>query len=818
VQLITQNLLYAWRQLRHSPEFALLAIVTLALGIGANTAMFTVVENVLLRPLPYADSDKLIYVGTDGEGSPGPVSWPDYRDIRESASTISATAAYANDVGVIQTQDASVSVVTTEVTPNLFEILGVPPLRGRAFTKEEGQPNGPTAVILSEGLWRKVFGAGTQLVNQSVRVNGQQRTVIGVMPRSFRFPESAGPDVENGLWLPAQPTADMLQDRGYHFFTILAKPAAGVALKQVQAELALIATRTRNADSKADRNLSFRAVLYREIVTGPVKQIFLALVAALGLVLLIACANVANLLIARCLGRQHEFAVRAALGSGKGRLAAQMVVEAGLVSVLGCALGLLIAYWITAAIHNLPPGTIPRADAIQVRWTVILFLGAIATLTTLLSALLPALFVSHTEPQNVLQAGSRSLGTKSIRAKLAGWLVIGEVALSVLLLIATGLLFRTLWGLEHTKLGFETKSITSFIAMPANSADNSPGSVAALVYQPLLEGLTNTPGVDSAALVTAPPLSGTDVQAAFRVVGWPRQTQRGLQARLTAVSEQYERLMSTPILRGRNIGEQDAASAPFVATINETLARKYFSGKEPLGQQLDLGGKATGMLKRYTIVGVVADQIDNSTSEPPKPLLMLPYRQIPPSSVFYPALLKTMVHFVVKTHGAMLIAPATRALFHRIAPDLALDNFQTMQEVVDQSNFGARLGLYLIGAFAALAVLMVIAGLYGVLTQVVKHRQREFGVRMALGATRPSIVRMVLLQGSVIVATGLAVGIVLALSTGRLIKSFLYGVTPLDAITYVFVSFSLLAIGIIAALLPAWRAASFEPMKALRET
>jgi putative ABC transport system permease protein len=827
MQTIVQSLRHAWRQLRLAPEFAFLAVITLALGIGANTAMFTVVENVLLRPLPYKDADKLAYIGTAGAETPGAVAWLDYRDINEQARTLGSVAGYSNDVGVVQSRGASISVVTTEATPNLFEVLGVAPLCGRTFVKAEGLANGPQAVLLSEGLWRKVLGGDTGAMGQVVRVNGRERTVIGVMPKSFRFPEAGGEDVENGLWLPMQPTPERLKDRTYRFISILATPARGATLPQVQAELSRIAASIRGSDPTADRKLAFRVVSYLETITGQVRPVFLALVAALGLVLLIACANLANLLTARCLARRHEFAVRAALGSGQGRLIGQMIVEAGLLCVIGCGLGLLCAYWITAAIHRLPPGTIPRAETIEVRWTVVLVLGAIATLTTVLSALLPALFAARTNPQAALQAATRSLGTKSAGARVAGFLVMGEVALSTVLLVATGLLFLTLWSLEHTRLGFDTTNVTTFSAMPADaagfgnvtaSAGRAPVSVATTVYQPLLEGLSHLPGFRQAALITAPPLAGIDLQMSFRVVGSPDDGAQSPQARTAAVSGGYERLMGTPVLRGRGLSEQDTANTAFVATINEALARKYFAGKDAVGQQLDLGGAFTGMLKLYTIVGITADQIDTGTAQAPQPLLLLPYQQIPPSSLFYPVLLKTLVHFVVKTRGNIAVAPAARLLFRGIAPDLALDHFRTMQEVVDQSNFGTRLGLYLIGAFAGLAVLMVATGLYGVLAQVVNLRQREFGVRMALGATRESLVRMVLLRGSAIIALGLAVGMVLAVSAGRLIKSFLYGVKPLDGGTYLFVAIALLTVGTLAGLLPAWRAASAEPMKALRET
>ncbi|MBV9157384.1 MAG: ABC transporter permease [Acidobacteriaceae bacterium] len=827
MQTMIHNLRYAWRQLRHSPGFTFLGVVTLALGIGANTAMFTVVESVLLRPLPYIDSNRLLHIGLAGTESSGFGSWLDYSDIKDRARTLYGVAAYSNDIAVVQSKDSSVSVVASEVTPNLFQILGVQPLRGRTFLKSEGQANGPQAVLLSEGLWREVFGADPSIVGRSVRVNGHELTVVGVMPRTFRFPESAGPDMEKGIWLPVLPTPEMLKERGYRFLSILAKPALGITAPQVQAELDVIAKRIRDTDSRATRTLTFRAQAYHEMITGPVRHVFLALVAALGLVLLIACANVANLLIARCLARQHEFAVRTALGSGLRRLICQVIVEAGLLSALGSALALLIAYWITAAIHMLPPGMIPQAEEIRVRWTVVLVLCGIATVTTAFSAVLPALFVARTDRQSILQATYRSLGTKSIKAKIGGWLVAGEVALSALLLVAAGLLFRTLWSLEHAVLGFETAGITSFIAVPADAsgfgnmmpgaAGTEPASVATTVYVPLLEALRHTPGFRDAALITALPFSGFDVRTSFQVVGWPHDVEHGFQVKLTAVSGGYEKLMGTPVLRGRGIREQDGVNAPFVATINQAMARKYFAGKDPLGQRLDLGGKEIGMLKPYTIVGIIADQIDTGTSQPPQPLVMLPYQQIPTSSLFYPPLLNTVVHFVVKTRGNVNVAPSARATFHRIAPNLALDNFQTMQEAVDQSNFGARLGLYVIAAFAGLAVLMVIAGLYGVLSQIAGQRSREFGVRMALGATRQSILTTVLSRGLAIIAVGLAVGIVLASSMGHLIKAFLYGVKPLDTSTYVFVALVLLVVGTLGALVPAWRAASFEPVKTLRE-
>ena len=809
-----QNIRYACRQLRHSPEVTILAVMSLALGIGANTAMFTVVESVLLRPLPYAEPDLLMNVNAAGGQSAGALSWLDYLDVRNQSRSLATVAAYANDVGVIQTANSTLSISTAEITPNIINILGVHPMMGRTFADDEGQANGPQAVLISEELWRQTLGANRAVLGRNLRVNGHDRTIIGVMPKSFRFPESAGKETEKGLWLPMQPTADMLQQRGYDFLTILAKSNSSAETPRVQAELNLIAKHIRATDPGADPKLNFRALPYLETITGPVRPVFLALVAALGLVLLIVCANVANLLTARCIGRQHEFAVRAALGSGHGRLVAQMIAEAGMLSLLGCGLGLLLAYWITVAIHSLPPGIIPRSESIEVRWTVLLALGAIASLTTILSALLPALFIAGTDPQAALRAGSRSLSNRSLKARAGGWLIGGEVALSALLLIAAGLLFRTMWDLEHTRLGFDATNVTSFTAMPAGDA---PASMPTTIYRPLLEALRQTPGFHDAALATAPPFSGFDLQTNFRTLGQAANTQTEPSARLTALSGRFQELLGTPVIHGRNITEQDTANSPFVAVINQTFAKKYFAQKESLGRQLDLGGTATGMIKPYTIVGVIGDQVDTSASQPPQPLLMLPYQQVPADSLYYPPLLRNQVHFLVKTRGNIAAAPVARAIFRRLAPDLAVDNFQTMQQAVDQSNFSSRLGFYLIGAFAGLAILMVIAGLYGVLSQVVSQRRREFGLRMALGATRQSIVRSVLLQSSGIVSIGLGVGITLASFLGRMVQSFLYGVKPMDTATYAFAIVALFLVGAGAALVPAWRAASFEPVKALRD-
>jgi putative ABC transport system permease protein len=825
---LLQELRYAARQLRKTPGFAVLAGITLALGIGANTAMFTVIESVLLRPLPYQHSNRLVYVGPAAGAGFQSTSWVTYRDVRDQAQKLENVALYSEDVGVVQGQEGSVSVVTPGVTSNAFKLLGVQPLLGRTFTEEEGQTGGPQVVLLSEGLWRQAFNADQQIAGKTIRVNGHPRTVVGVMPAGFRFPETMGHDLYKGLWLPIQATTEMQRDRGSHFFYIIAALKPGVTLQHGQAELQAIAQHIRQIDPEKGKDIAFRIASYHQMLTGPVREVFLALVVALGLVLLIACGNVANLLIARCLGRQQEFAVRSALGAGQLRLVRQLFVEGGLLSLMGCALGFGLAWFAITAVHKLPQDTIPRSEAIAIHWPVLLMLAGVATLTTILSSFLPALFVARTDPQRALQSASRGLGSRSIGARVSGWLVAIEVGLSAVLLIATGLLFHTLWNLEHAKLGFDVTRVTSFTAMPADAAgfsnmsvsqtsEHPPASVATQFYRPTLESMRQMPGVQEAALITSPPLSGINMNTSFKIVGRPDDPAHTPEARITAVSDGYERLMGTPIFRGRMISDQDGAASPYVAVINEALAHKYFDNKDPLGQQIDLGGKETGALKPYTIVGIIGNQVDNAVSQEPKPLLMVPYEQVPPTSLYYQILIKTVVFFGVKTRGNIPVASVMRNVFRQTAPDFALDNFQTMQQIVDASNFSQRLGLYLTGAFAGMAVLMVIAGLYGVLAQLVSYRRREIGVRLALGSTRERILGMFLKQGLGLVSGGLVLGLLCALWAGRLVKSFLYQVKPLDIWTYAGVGVVLIVVGALATIIPARRAAAVEPIEALRD-
>ena len=827
MKTLVYDLRFSLRQLRKTQGMTILAVLTLALGIGANAAIFTVIEDVILRPLPYRDADRLVSIGpkTDRPGF-NPTSWLNFRDIHEQSQLLENTAGYSEDLSVLETPDGSQSIAAPRVSTNLFSLLGARPLLGRTFNDAEGLAGGSDVVLLSEYLWKTAFHSDPDIVGRSAKLSGRLRTIVGVMPQAFHFPEQMGSFVEKGVWFPLQPTPEMLNDRGYSFFLVTGKLRPGVSIVQAQRELDAIASHIPRKASES--KVTFMAFPYQDLLTGPVRPELYALFGALALVLLIACANVSNMLIARCLARQQEFAVRAALGAGRWRLIRQLLSEGMILTLLGSVLGIALAELAMVAMKKLPDGTIPRADGISIHWTIVLVLAVIAMIVTLLSSFLPALLVARANPHAVMQAASRATGTRTVSSKFRGSLVAGEVALSTLLLVGTGLLFRTLWNLEQAQLGFDVTRVTIFSAMPADAAGfsamavsqdttNAPVSVAVLTYEPILQTMRHLPGVESAALITSPPLSGNGVGSSFDIVGLKTPDNEKPVANVSAVSEEYARTMGTPVVRGRMIQDDDGAGAPLVAVINQTLAQKYFAGQNPLGKQINLGGVDTGMVKPFTIVGVLGDQVDSKVGAKPQPLILIPDSQVPTTSLFYQALLKTVVNFVVKTRGDIPVETAMRTIFHKNAPGFALDDFQTMQEVVDKSTFSQRLMLYLIGSFAGLAIAMVITGLYGVLSQLVSYRRREIGVRMALGATRTGVAMMILRQGSILIGVGLAIGLVLAVLSGRVLKGFLFEVQPLDAWTYVAVAILLASIGLVSSLIPARNAASVQPMQALRD-
>jgi predicted permease len=561
--------------------------------------------------------------------------------------------------------------------------------------------------------------------------------------------------------------------------------------------------------------------------------VFLALTGAVILVLLIACANVANLQLARCLARGQELAIRTALGASRRILLMQMLVEGGVLCMAGAVAGIGVAQVLLFGLRRLPPNLIPRADEIHLRLSVFLMLLVATTVATLLSSIVPAVVAMLSDPQAVLQEGARGSSPGRGRSRISSIMVAGEVALSVVLLVSGGLMFRTLYNLQHTHLGFEEDNLTSFLSVPASSSGffatknvegaNRQDSIAMRLYVPMQERLRHLPGVMDAAFSTVIPFEDIVFADTFDIVGRPNVTHDASKphALIRAVSASYARVMEIRIVRGRPISDEDTAGSPNVAVINEALARRYFAGQDPIGQKIDLAGdnenrKESGMPQSYMIIGVLADAVQSQIAQPVAPEISLSYPQIPLKSPYYQLLVASETNYVVKTQGPVGIVSAVRAVFHQYAPDFAVENFQTMQEAHDNADSNQRFGVYLVASFAGIAIVMVLVGLYGVLSQLVGQRQREIAIRMALGADRFSVISLILRYGFIVIAIGMAVGLAVALVAEQWLKSFFYGVSPVDALTYGGVILVLVLVGLAAALVPARRAASIEPNQALR--
>lgn len=823
---LTQDIHLALRQLLRSPGFAIAAVLTLALGIGANTAMFAVIDSVLVRPLLYTHADRLMAIG-QGSMDPGhsQTSLPTWRDLRKGSKTFQDIGGYLIDLAILQGAQGGELVLAPKLTCNMLGVLDMAPRLGRGFSDADCREGAPKTVLLSDPIWRRDFGADPNIVGRQIRIGDVPHTVIGVMPAGFAFPDEARPDSMKGIWLPSQPNPEM-NGRGFTLYSLLGRLRPGIGREQVRAELATMAANIRRQFPEDAKDLRFFLRPYRDVITGSVQPVFLALSAALGLVLLIACANVANLQLSRCLARHQELAVRAALGAPRWRLMRELLVEGASLSAFGALAGLALGWGILQGIHALPEGLIPRANEIQLRVDVVAILAVLAAVATILSSLIPALFAMNAEPQSVLRGAGRGVSARAMRSRVAGWLVAGEVAIATVLLIACSLLFRTLYNLEHQPLGFDADHLITFMAMPPSSAGFLSGpqgvksveaSIETRVYEPILEKLRALPGVKDAALTSSVPFDGVDMRTSFELNGQKETEQEKQQrhAEIRVMSGDYMRVMGTPMVRGRGISDEDTEQRPYVAVVNQTFAREYLQG-DPIWQRIDLGGKETGMEKPYTIVGVAADAVQKRVSAPVTPELMVSYRQIPEQSFFYQLLVASATNYALRTEGHSDEAAAIRSVFRRIAPGFAIDNLQTMQKAADASTFNQRLGFYLIGSFAGVAVVMVIIGLYGVLSQLVSQRTQEIGIRMAVGATTDAILSLVLRQGSLLIAAGLIIGAVAALTTSRLIATFLYGVRTLDTWSYLGAAALLLLVGLLAALIPAKRAASIEPIDALR--
>jgi putative ABC transport system permease protein len=828
VECLLQDVRYTLRQLRKNPGFAALAIITLALGIGANTAMFTVIDSVLIRPLPFRNAKRLVSIKIGyldshfGDPDQNPVGLSTYRQLRTRSHSFEDLIGIGSwDWTVIQTSQGGQKVGRATITGNVLDTLGVHPLLGRSFNSKDYQSGAAPVVLLGAELWRDHFSSDPLVLGRQVRIGGTPYSVVGILPDSFDLLDVQAEAVTSRVWLPSRSDGDL-------YLAGILRP--GVSRQAAQAELGTFALDICNQNPKCSKSVKFIVKPCRDLMTDAVRPALLALTGALVLVLLIACVNVSNLQLARHLARRQELAVRAALGAGRRRLVRQLMAEGAVLAIAGTLAGLSFALLLLLAVHRLPPNFIPRAGEIKLRVPVFAMLAVFAAVTTILSSLAPALLATRTSPEEVLREGSGGSTTGKKRSQLSQWMVAGEVALSAVLLVSAGLMFHTLYNLEHIHFGFDLEQVTTFVATPADApgyygwlAARKSGtslpieSVVTRVYQPILDRLRQLPGVVDVALGSWTPFDGITGYAMIRPPGIPESQQQGLiAAQICYVSPGYARAMGIPLIRGRMISDGDTAGGPLVAVVNETLARRLPPGQDPIGEHIAYPTRTSPTMKNdYTIVGVLGDARQHVVTHTPDPEVLLAYQQVPTSDPRY-IFIASGTNYIVRARGHVQLTNAIRRVFRQSAPDYAVDHFRTLQVALDDATFNQRLGLYLTGSFAGVAILMVLTGLYGVLSQLVGQRRREIGVRMALGATGGSILQMVLWQGSVLALVGLVVGLPASLAAGRLLRAFLYGVKPTDVLTYVVAAVVLLALSITAALLPARRASRIDPMAALR--
>ena len=814
---------YAVRMLLKSPGFTVIAVLALALGIGANTAIFSVVNAVLLRPLPYPEPGNLVLLrektGTFPSGS---VSYPNYLDWREGQRSFT-------DLALLRRTSVNFAAMGGDTTPervggahvtaNLLSVLGVKPQIGRDFTEADDVPNAPKVVMIAEGLWQRRFGGLGNVLGQQIMVDGTPREIIGVLPAELRYPRQAQ------IYLPladirAQPN---VLSRGNHpGFSSLGRLKPGVTLAQASADLNAIAValEQKYPDSNATRRVTAQLLL--EASVGEYRHSLNLLLGAVLCVLLIACANVANLQLARAVSRSKELAIRTALGAGRWRLVRQLLTESTLLALLGGAAGIVLAIWSVDGIKALSPAHVPRFQEVQIDPVAMLFTAGIAVVAGILVGIWPALRISRTATlSSVLHdAGSRGGSGGAGRQKARSVLVITQVALAVVLLAAAGLTLKSFWRAQQEALNFDpTNLLTVAIALPEARYDND--DKVRTFYDQLLDRVRRLPGVEAAAIGANIPFDDNEWDSSFHIVGTP-ESEPGTEpsAEINVVSADYFKALKMPILRGRNFGPEDLPGKDRARSVivDSTFVERYLAGRDPIGVNLDdnqrPAPKEGEVIPPVTIVGVVP----RTRNEPPGENNVEALKFV---HMYYyaPQYVNEGVTMVVRVNSGdpLALVPAIKREVQALDPHQPIGVASTMEKNIGTSLGARRLTMVLLGSFAGLALLLASVGLYGVMALSVTQRTRELGIRMALGAKRSDVLRLVLGQGFALVLVGLGLGLLGAVAAGRVLASLLYGVGGLDVIALLTSIGVLAIIAMVACWLPARRATRVDPMIALRE-
>ena len=798
---LRQDVVYAVRVLRKNPGFTATAVLTLALGIGANTAIFSVVNAVLLRPLPFKDSGRLVLVfSTAKNGNRHDVStYPDFADWRNQNRSFSDMAAYANRSMTIGIGHESVLAQGKRVTTNIFDVLGVQPMLGRAFRAEENQPGSSHVVILGDRFWQRHFGSSPSVLGQTIRINEEPYTIVGVMPPTFQIDDWERFYVP----LPIDPS------RGHGFLRVVGRLRPGVGLQQAQSDVGLIAERLSKIYPKNNQGVSVNMTSLTAGLVGEVRFGFYLMLGVVAVVLVIACANVAGLMLARGATRQRELAVRSALGAGRWRLTRQLLTESLLIALSGGLLGLFVANWTARGLATVlsEQFQVPRVVATSTDLTVLLFTIVVSVATGVLFGVFPAFASASPDLNDALRDASRSTtGARAPRARSG--LVVLETALALVLLAGAGTLLKTFLSLRGTHPGFETSHVLAldlWLPQPRFAQRDA----RARFYDDALRRVQTLPGVRSAAFVADLPLNGGTDSQGFHIVGRPDPAPgETYHALFNIATARYFETMGIPLKKGREFADSDRANTTPVAVINEAAARAFWPGESPLGRQIDLPlSKNTSLV--LTIVGVTGDVRFVGLAVPPRPEIFVNSMQ---SSLPWSWLV-----LAVRAHGEPApLAESVKAALSDVNANVPIERASTLDEIVSRSIVGPRIYTFLLGTFAALAVLLAAIGLYGLISYTVSQRTHELGVRVALGAGRSEILRLVIGQGLRLAGVGAVVGLAGAFATTRLLAGLVKEIEPNDPKTFGVVTILLLAAAFFAAYLPARRASRVNPLVALR--
>jgi putative ABC transport system permease protein len=815
-QKLTQNLRYAIRFMRHNPGFTAVIVLTLALGIGANTAIFSVVYSALLRPLPYRQPGELLFLGESRDPHPQidstATSHPDLLDWQRTSKTFQSLAGYSGDGYILDSGGEPKLAAATTVTPNFFSTLGVKPALGRDFVDGEDKPDGPHVVILSDAFWRSEFGARLDVAGTSMHLDGKSVTIVGVLPREFEF----APGNSSPLWVPLHPSGG-LERRSLRWLRVVGRLAQGVTPDQANAEMAAISAQLAHAYPKENDAISVVMSPFRERIVGKVRPLLLVLLGAVGFVLLISCANVANLLLTRSIARRKEFAVRSALGATRTDLVAQLLTESLMLSFVGAAIGLVAAQWgVSLLLSAIPESQLlamPYLRSAGVSFPVLAFLCLTTLLTALLFGLVPAITAARSSVNDILKDETRG-GTSASHARLRASLVVVEIAVTLILLVAGSLMLQSLNALLRHDRGFDPHNVLSFTvnlpdsSYPNDKADPNKNSAADKFGREFRERLRDTPGVLDVASSSVIPTTNSASTIRFLVEGRPKQLGHEDECNIAEVSRGYFSTLKISLLEGRYFTEDDAKpGAEEVVVVSRAFAKAYFPGESPLNKRVRYTYDPKSPYRR--IIGVVADTALIDLDQPP-PAIVFELNENNGD---------TYLSYVVRTTAdPIATVGAAREILHSMDPRLPLIEPRTLDQVAQQapSVFLRSYPSLLIGSFAGLALILAVIGLYGVISYSVLQRTREIGVRVPMGAQRRDVLRLVLREALTTSTLGILAGVVSGLFLTRLMSSLLYGVTPGDWRTFLAVSTVLLCVAVAACAIPAARATRVDPVIALR--